>query len=89
MGRAITGGAFYRASEFPSTYTGSYFFSDYLVGFITRLDTANQVTDFWNPQNGPVDLKVGPDGSLYYLSIFDGAVYKIAQKKVRGQVIRQ
>jgi glucose/arabinose dehydrogenase len=89
VGRAITGGAFYRGGQFPSTYAGSYFFSDYLGGWIKQLDTANQVTDFWNPQNGPVDLKVGPDGSLYYLSIFHGAVYKIAQKKVRSQVISQ
>lgn len=74
---AITGGAFYRMNQFPSQYFGSYFFSDYLHGFIRRLDTNNQVSDFWNPGNGPVDLKVGPDGALYYLSIFDGAVYRI------------
>jgi glucose/arabinose dehydrogenase len=77
VGDAITGGAFYRASQFPSQYIGSYFFSDYLGGWIKRLDPSNQVSDFWNPQNGPVDLKVGPDGALYYLSIFDAAVYKI------------
>jgi len=53
------------------------FFADYLGGFIKRLDLNNQVSDFWNPQNGPVDLKVGPEGALYYLSIFDAAVYKI------------
>jgi glucose/arabinose dehydrogenase len=77
VGRAITGGTFYRSNQFPSQYFGSYFFSDYLGGFIKRLDLNNQPWDFWNPQNGPVDLKVGPDGALYYLSIFDGAVYKI------------
>jgi glucose/arabinose dehydrogenase len=77
VGQAITGGAFYRMSQFPAQYYGSYFFSDYLGGFIKRRNRQGQVSDFWNPQNGPVDLKVGPDGSLYYLSIFDGAVYKI------------
>jgi glucose/arabinose dehydrogenase len=77
VGRAITGGAFYRQTQFPSQYHGSYFFSDYLGGWIKRLNSNNQVSDFWNPQNGPVDLKVGPDGALYYLSIFNGAVYKI------------
>ena len=77
VGQAITGGTFYRASSFPGSYAGSYFFSDYLGGFIKRLDVNNQVSDFWNPDNGPVDLKVGPDGALYYLSIFDSAVYKI------------
>lgn len=77
VGQAITGGAFYRMNQFPSSYFGSYFFSDYLGGFIKRLDSNNQVSDFWNPQNGPVDLKVGPDGALYYLSIFQGAVNRI------------
>ena len=78
VGQAITGGAFYRAGRFPAQYDGSYFFADYLGGWIKRLDTNNQVTDFWNPQNGPVDLKVGSDGALYYLSIFNGSVSKIA-----------
>ena len=78
VGQAITGGAFYRGSQFPAAYAGSYFFSDYLGGWIHRMDTARQVTTFWNPQNGPVDLKVGPDGALYFLSIFDGAVYRIS-----------
>src|SRR2546428_13729516 len=45
---------------------------------VITIDTNNQVTDFWNPQNGPVDLKVGSDGALYYLSIFNGSVSKIA-----------
>ena len=77
VGDAITGGTFYRMNQFPAEYNGSYFFSDYLGGFIKRLNGTNQVSDFWNPQNGPVDLKVGPDGALYYLSIFAGAVYRI------------
>jgi len=77
VGQAITGGAFYRAGRFPAQYDGSYFFADYLGGWIKRLDMNNQVTDFWNPQNGPVDLKVGLDGALYYLSIFNASVYKI------------
>ena len=76
-GQAVTGGAFYRKSLFPAEYQGSYFFADYLGGWIRRLDTGNQKSDFWNPQNGPVDLKVAPDGALVYLSIFEGAVYSI------------
>jgi glucose/arabinose dehydrogenase len=76
-GQAITGGAFYRGTHFPSAYQGSYFFSDYLGGWIKRLDGGNQASDFWSNVSGPVDLKVGPDGALYYLSIFLGAVYRI------------
>ena len=43
VGDAITGGAFYRSSQFPIQYFGSYFFSDYLGGFIKRLEPNNQV----------------------------------------------
>lgn len=76
VGDAITGGAFYRGSQFPSEFYGSYFFADYLNGWIKRLDTNNQVFDFL-AANSPVDLKVGPDGSLYYASIFTGTIRRI------------
>jgi glucose/arabinose dehydrogenase len=85
VGQAITGGTFYRGTTFPSQYAGSYFFADYLGGWIKRLDQNNQVSDFWNPQNGPVDLKVGPGGALLYLSIFDGAVYRIQYQAASNQ----
>jgi glucose/arabinose dehydrogenase len=92
VGHAITGGAFYRGGQFPGLYAGSYFFSDYVSGWIKRLDTANQASDFWTSVNSPVDLKVGPEGALYYLSIFGGEVRKIMStqpKKVRAQLTSQ
>src|SRR5262249_39885842 len=61
----------------PSRYQVSYFFGDYAAGFIRRLDADNAAFEFWPSASGPVDLKVGPDGMLYFLSIFDGAVYVI------------
>ena len=77
IGSAITGGAFYRGSQFPASYSGSYFFSDYVGGFIKRMDTANVVTDF-RTASSPVDIKIGPDGSLYYASLYTGNIYKIS-----------
>jgi glucose/arabinose dehydrogenase len=75
---AITGGTFYEASQFPSIYKGSYFFADFINGFIRRLDgTTLQAHEFITGASSPVDLDVGPDGSLYYLSISSGAVFKI------------
>lgn len=80
---AVTGGAFYRGNQFPSQYVGDYFFSDYTSDWIKFLDSSNQVQGVNNPATSfrsgqfPVDLKVGPDGALYYLSIGVGAVYKI------------
>jgi glucose/arabinose dehydrogenase len=70
-GCAIVGGAFYNpvVSQFPSEYTGVYFFADLCGAWIRKLDPANsnQVTTFATGLSNPVDLKVGPDGSLYYL----------------------
>jgi glucose/arabinose dehydrogenase/subtilisin family serine protease len=74
---AITGGAFYRGNQFPVDYTGSYFFADYVNGFIRRLTADNHALEFAPSAKSPADLKIGPDGSLYYLSIFNGAVYRI------------
>ena len=66
-GCAITGGAFYAPAtpQYPSGYLNDYFFADYCGGWIRRLDTAgNTVADFASGISSPVDLKVGPDGSL-------------------------
>ncbi len=75
---AITGGTFYQAGAFPAFYQGKYFFADFIKGFIRVLDPAtHQVGPFADGAASPVDLDVGPDGSLYYLSIFNGTVYQI------------
>lgn len=78
VGRAITGGTFYNSNKFPAIYNGTYFFADYLGGFIKNLDpnNGNLVTDFASGVGGTVDLKEGLDGALYYLNLFDGTVYK-------------
>ena len=75
-GKAITGGAFYEGDQFPAEYRGSYFFGDYVSGFIKRLNPDGQVMDFQNASS-PVDIDIGPDGSLYYLSIGEGAVHRV------------
>ena len=81
IGSSITGGVFYEASQFPPEYHGSYFFGDYTVGFVKRLTTDSQgtiaVEDFLTDVITPVDLKVGPEGHLYYLSIGAGQVRSV------------
>jgi glucose/arabinose dehydrogenase len=80
LGCAITGGAFYNppVNQFPSEYVGHYFFADFCGGWIRQLNPAdNSVTGFANDIESPVDLQVGPDGQLYYLSRGGGAVFKI------------
>jgi hypothetical protein len=86
VGCAITGGTFYNPPlpQFPDAYTGTYFFADFCSGWIRRLDPANgnAVTDFASGINGPVDLFVSPDGSLYYLARGAGSVFRVRSTTV-------
>ena len=77
-GCAIVGGAFYNPSvlQFPSRFVGKYFFADLCTGWIRVLDPANNAaSDFASEISSPVDLHVGPDGALYYLT--RGGVFRI------------
>jgi glucose/arabinose dehydrogenase len=78
---AITGGAFYnpQTGQFPSNYVGNYFFADFCGGWIKKLDPlmGNAVADFATGISFPVDLKVSPDGFLYYLARGSGSVSRI------------
>jgi glucose/arabinose dehydrogenase len=79
-GCAITGGAFYEPTlaQFPSTFVGRYFFADFCSGWIRTFDPANNSTaDFASGVSLPVDLKVGPEGSLYYLARGGDRVFQI------------
>jgi glucose/arabinose dehydrogenase len=85
LGCAITAGVFYDPanSQFPSKYDGSYFYADFCSGWIRSLKVSDLTSEiFARFTYYPVDLKVGSDGTLYYLergldSNTDGAVFKI------------
>lgn len=78
---SITGGFVYRGAAFPAEYVGSYFFGDYAQNWIRRLtfDNTGAVTSMvaFEPADGGVDgpygeivdLKLGPEGALYYVDI--------------------
>jgi glucose/arabinose dehydrogenase len=79
---AVTGGPVYRGGMFPAEYQGSLFFGDYAAGFIKRavLDADGNTTsvrDFDTAAGSVVDLKVAPDGSLYYLTYIPGRLYRV------------
>ena len=80
-GCAITGGAFYNppTPTFPAAYLGKYFFAEFCSGWIYYLDPASPATasQFAASISSPVDLKIGPDGSLYYLARGTGSVGRI------------
>jgi glucose/arabinose dehydrogenase len=79
-GCAITGGAFYNppVPRFPASYAGDYFFADFCSGWIRAYDpSSRRVEPFAQGLSFPVDLKVGPDGALYYLERGSGSVVRI------------
>ena len=80
-GCAITGGAFYNPAvpTFPASYVGRYFFAEFCSGWIYSIDPNNPATatQFATTISSPVDLKIGPDGALYYLARGAGSVGKI------------
>jgi glucose/arabinose dehydrogenase len=86
-GCAITGGTFYNPSgsargKFPRGYVGDYFFADFCNGWIRKYDPrTDKATRFATGLANPVDLKVGPDGSLYYLARGTGSVDKIRYRR--------
>lgn len=78
-GCAIAGGAFYNPPvlQFPRSFVGKYFFADLCSGWIRVLNTSNNTaSDFASGISSPVDLHVGPDGALYYLT-HGGQVFRI------------
>jgi len=87
VGCSITGGTFYNpaSNQFPVSYTGKYFFSDFCNGWINVLDPQNGTASvFATKLEFPLALAVGPDGSLYYLQ-YGGSVYKISYSAPQGQ----
>jgi hypothetical protein len=70
-GCAIVGAAFYNppVNQFPATYIGKFFFADACSGWIRVFDpSTGAASAFATGISGPVDLQVGPDGCLYYLT---------------------
>src|SRR5688572_3157111 len=80
QGCAITGGAFYNpvTQQFPSQYTGDYFFADLCGGWIRALDTSSrQATTFATGVDQAVDIDVHSDGTMFYLQRGNGSVRRI------------
>jgi glucose/arabinose dehydrogenase len=79
-GNCIAGGTFFEpsATTYPASYSGLYFFADYVNGWIRTLRPADSTAaGFATGISSPVDLLTGPDGNLYYLARGAGAVYVV------------
>jgi glucose/arabinose dehydrogenase len=79
-GCAIAGGTFYNPAtvQFPQGFVGKYFFADLCSGWIRVFDPATgTASGFATNISQPVDLKVGADGSLYYLARGSSSVFRV------------
>jgi glucose/arabinose dehydrogenase/regulation of enolase protein 1 (concanavalin A-like superfamily) len=76
--------AAYAGSTFPNQYDHVVFFGDYnrgdieAVAFDPSYRTEASDTVFDNSAGTIADLQEGPDGNLYYVSIFEGTFTKIS-----------
>jgi glucose/arabinose dehydrogenase len=80
---SVTGGPVYRGQMFPAEYQGSVFFGDYAQGFIKRITVdangnADQILDFDLNAGSVVDMKIAPDGSMYFITYYPGRMYRIS-----------
>ena len=88
-GSAITGSAIYAGGGFPAEYDGALFFADSVRGCIYVIrngsgggglnpSTVRPFLTDGGPYTG-ADLEMGPDGNLYYLSLYgDEALHRIS-----------
>jgi glucose/arabinose dehydrogenase len=92
QGSAVSGSTFYEGGSFPTSYQGAFFFADSVrqciyamfPGDDGRPDPSTTTTFMkgFAPYAG-IDLEVGPDGDLYYATVFDswsyepGAIHRI------------
>lgn len=82
VGNTALGGPFYTATLYPEIYRGNFFIMDYVAGWIMRMvfDGSGNLTStvpFATGLSGPVDMELGPDGMLYYVSIVTGQIKRI------------
>ncbi|MEM9090558.1 MAG: DUF4347 domain-containing protein [Cyanobacteria bacterium P01_F01_bin.53] len=83
---AITGGAVYRGTAYPDIYDGRYFFANFYRVLYTA-DAEGNYQQFGNvgDVSGVSDLQLAPNGTIQYLSLFDGALYQLNYDPASGE----
>jgi glucose/arabinose dehydrogenase len=83
---AVTGGTFYTGPSHAGLDTGTYVFGDWVRGWLKMLhfDAAGRLqgppSPFATNASGPVAIKMGPGGNLYYLSLDAGVLRRIDEQ---------
>lgn len=69
--RSVIGGAFYEGSQWPASYQGQYFISDFVVGwmrsYVVESDGSLTESDFGLEVKGMTDMKFDPSSGKMYL----------------------
>lgn len=94
-GASVAAGAF--PLVYPVAYANSFFIGDYTQNWIKRVvvdsnDNFVGVQDFMSATDGtqgPVALDCGPDGNIYFISIYTGALKRILYTTGNRQPIAQ
>jgi glucose/arabinose dehydrogenase len=75
---------FYTGATFPSQYAGAFFFGDVVRGCLWAMfakpnGDPDPTTGFtFGSGIGPVDVKTGPNGNLFYVDIYGGSIHEIS-----------
>lgn len=82
---SVTAGDFNMGNNFPAETKGDFFWGDYSTQkfFRTVLDEDGKFKEnieFASGMGEPVDIQFGPDGALYYLSIYSGGFRRIVHE---------
>jgi glucose/arabinose dehydrogenase len=83
---SVIAGDFNFGVNFSTEMHGDFFYADYSKYFIRRAktDTQGKLTqsfDFIEDGGQPVDLQFGPDGALYWMSIYAGGLRRAVFKQ--------
>jgi glucose/arabinose dehydrogenase len=87
-GHSVTGGVFYEEGDYPASYHGAYFVSDFVDDWIVvmtfdetgQLDT---VDPFISAAGGVVDMEIHPvTGDLWYIRYFDEEFRRVSYEPV-------
>ena len=88
---ATAGLAFYQSGPFPDEYDGALFMADYSRNCIwamlkgaNGLPSTSLIRTFYSGARSPVDLKVGPDGNLYYADFGGGTIRRVRYTGTSG-----
>lgn len=78
-GDSIIGGAVFRGNQYPDTYDSRYFFGNFNQGMLYTADQGGNYQAFGEAGDYPgiVDIQLGPDGTLWLMSIFSGEIQSL------------